>query len=57
MEIGDLKTLEGIHDITPPGRFVKNGDPICSILIVGTQLKEIWDDGIKKVHDVLKNCY
>ena len=54
--VGDLKSIDGVQDITKKNKLVKKGDPICSFLYVGNDKDEVWAHARKKVEEVYKTC-
>ncbi len=57
LKIGNLKSIEGIYDITKFNKHVKKGDPICSILITGHNKEEICKNAREKVSEVYNACF
>jgi len=56
LKIGDLRSIDGVHDITKINKLVKKGDPICSILIMGDNRENVWKIARKKVNQVYNAC-
>ncbi|NHI92358.1 MAG: ATP-grasp domain-containing protein [Candidatus Lokiarchaeota archaeon] len=57
IKIGNFIELNNIYDIPKPGSKISMGSPICSILIIGNELNNIWDDGLKTTNDILRKCH